>query len=300
MSIDTKLKITEIQRFCMHDGPGIRTTVFLKGCPLRCAWCHNPETQSARAELLFYADKCIRCAVCESICARGAHELKTAHRLDRTKCIACFRCVPNCPTNALEICGKEISAEEIISIVQKDAAFYGSVGGITLSGGEPFYQKDATIALLKACKSLGISTAVETCGYAEESVLRAAAPFVDLFLWDLKDTDAERHKKYTGVSNEKILRNLKMIDKLGARTRLSCILVNGINTDLRHYEEIARIANALRNTAGVSLIPYHAFGGTKATFLGECDNGNSDFIPDKEQVKNAKIFLKSKNVNVIN
>lgn len=297
MSTETKLRVTEIQRFCMHDGPGIRTTVFLKGCPLRCVWCHNPETQKRDAELLFYSNKCIGCGSCADICPGGAHTIAFEHRVDRTKCAVCAACAQVCPTKALEICGTERTDEEILAIVEKDSAFYGAHGGITLSGGEPFTQ-NAAVALLKACKERGLHTAVETCGYADIAILRETAPFVDLFLWDIKDTNDARHKKYTSVSNKKILDNLSAVNATGARIRLRCILANGINTDEAHYRGIAEIASSLSNCEGVEFLPYHAYGGTKAVFLGGEDTGRTDWIPEAEQLTQARIILQSRNVHV--
>ncbi len=298
MNTDIKLKVTEIQRFCMHDGPGVRTTVFLKGCPLRCSWCHNPETKKNIPELLFYHNKCIVCGDCVGSCPHGAHVIEEQHVVDRTKCSFCFECAKHCPTGALEICGNEMSIETILSVTEKDKAFYGNNGGITISGGEPFAQKEATLALLKACKEKGLRTAIETCGYADADILLAAVPFVDLFLWDIKDTDDERHKKYTGASNKKILENLTLADANGAKIRLRCILVNGINTDDEHYRGIAEITLALSNCEGVELLPYHAYSGTKATFLGCEDNGRKEWIPEAEQITRATIILKEHGINV--
>jgi len=200
------LKVTEIQRFCMHDGPGVRTTVFLKGCPLRCAWCHNPETQNKNSEMLLYNSKCIGCGSCIDSCKNNLHRIEKQHIIDRERCSLCGKCVEACPACALEICGKDMSIEEILSVVEKDRAFYGAFGGITLSGGEPFMQREKTVALLAACKARGLSTAVETCGYADTDILLSALPYVDLFLWDIKDTDNQRHKQYTGVYNDVILK----------------------------------------------------------------------------------------------
>ncbi len=291
MSIDMKLKVAEIQHFCMHDGPGVRTTVFFKGCPLRCAWCHNPETQNRAAELLFYPSKCIGCKSCEISCPQGAHTVDEKHLIDRKKCRSCFACTQNCPTNALELCGREMSLGEILSVTEKDRAFYGSTGGITLSGGEPFMQGVATVALLRAFKERELSTVVETCGYADADILRAAVPYVDLFLWDVKDTDDERHKHYTGVSNRRILKNLRLVDGAGAKTRLRCILVNGINTNETHYKKIAKLARELKHCEGVEFIPYHAYGGAKATHLGNADNGRREWIPTPLQIEEAKRIL---------
>jgi len=282
----------------MHDGPGVRTTVFLKGCPLRCAWCHNPETQSIKPELLFYPNKCIGCAACEASCPNDVHTLHGKHLLDRTKCTSCGACTTACPTGALELCGKEYTVEEILSVAEKDRAFYGDHGGITLSGGEPFAQGEATIALLKACKERGVSVAVETSGSADATILCNAAPYVDLFLWDVKDTDGARHKQYTGVTNENILKNLFLVNQTRAKIRLRCILVRGVNTDEKHYSAIAEIASKIHNFDGVELIPYHAYGGAKVVFLGGEDNGRREWIPTAEDIEHAGFVLSKHGVCV--
>lgn len=284
MSIDIKLKVSEIQRFCMHDGPGIRTTVFFKGCPLSCAWCHNPETRKAYSEILFYKNKCIGCAICENACKNGAAGLNNPHRIDRSKCLRCVLCASACPTGALEVCGEDMTVSEILAVAKKDMAFYGELGGITLSGGEPFAQGEAIITLLKECKENGISTVVETSGFADTDLLLRAAPYVDLFLWDVKDTDDERHKRFTGVSNKLSLDNLRAVNSTGARIRLRCILINGVNTDIKHYENVNKIAIGICNSDKVEVIPYHAYGGCKAEFLGYDDNGRPEWIPTKEQI----------------
>ena len=296
MNTEMNLNVTEIQRFCMHDGPGIRTTVFLKGCPMRCAWCHNPETQKFIPELLFYPNKCIGCAACEASCTNGVHTLHEQHLIDREKCVVCGKCVENCPTGALDICGEAYTVEKILSVLEKDQAFYGAAGGVTLSGGEPFAQGNAVIKLLKTCKENGLSTAVETCGYADPDVILAALPYIDLFLWDIKDTDSVRHKHYTGVDNAKILKNLSIVNEMNAKIRLRCILVNGVNTDERHYSAIAALASKINNLDGVEWIPYHAYGGTKSVFLGGEESGRKEWIPTREQIEKAKENLKSAGV----
>ena len=291
MNTDISLTVTEIQRFCMHDGPGVRTTVFLKGCPLRCMWCHNPETQKRQPELLFYSGKCIACQLCKEICASGVHSFSAQHTLDREKCIACGHCAKTCPTRALDICGRAYTVEELLSVFEKDRAFYGEIGGITLSGGEPFAQGEAVTELLRACKEKGLSTAIETCGYADPSRIAKAIAYTDLFLWDVKDTDGQRHKRNTGVSNKVILENLKDADAMGAKTRLRCILVNGVNTEDAHYRNVGQLALSLKHCEGVEWIPYHAYGGTKSTFIGGIDNGNKAWIPTNEQLLHAKSVL---------
>lgn len=285
---DIKLRVAEIQRFCMHDGPGTRTTVFLKGCPLRCVWCHNPEMQKAEKELLFFKNKCIGCRLCAS-CKNDVHTFDNGHKIDRRKCISCGECADNCPPSALRICGEDMSIDEIIREVKKDAAFYGETGGVTLSGGEPFAQPGVT-KLLKRSKSEGINTAVETCGYYD---VTDSVPYTDLFLWDIKDTDTARHKKNTGVSNEPVLKNLFAADKAGARIRLRCILVNGVNTDENHYKAVAALMKKLRNCTGADVLPYHAYGGSKAELTGREDNGDKSLIPTEEQINRFKEIIKN-------
>ena len=285
------LNVTEIQRFCMHDGDGVRTTVFLKGCPLRCAWCHNPETKSAAQQILFYDKKCIMCGACAEICPNSAHILRDKeHIFDRSACIACGACVSACCASALEFSLKKMTIVEIMNIVEKDSAFYLDNGGVTLSGGEPMAQPEGTVSLLREAKRRGIGTALETCGYFDEKYLPELTPLVDCFLWDIKDTNDARHREYTGVSNEKILSNLTLANELGARIRLRCILVNGVNTDKEHYKRISDIAAEIKNLDGVDFIPYHAYAGTKATHLGLSDNGRKDWIPSPEQIDTARGF----------
>lgn len=285
---DIKLRVAEIQRFCMHDGPGIRTTVFLKGCPLRCFWCHNPEMRRQEKELLYFKNKCIGCRLCET-CGNGVHSFdESGHRLGREKCKSCGECEKNCPASALRICGDDMTLSDILSEIKKDAAFYGISGGVTVSGGEPFMQSGVT-ELLKLCKEQGINTAVETCGYYD---VTAALPYVDLFLWDIKDTDDERHKKNTGVSNRRIIENLLKADRAGAKLRLRCILVNGVNTDDEHYKNVFEIASALKGCVGVDVLPYHAYGGSKAELIGAADRQNKALIPTDEQKESFKKALK--------
>ena len=218
--------------------------------------------------------------------------------MEREKCVLCGKCANICPTGALEFCGKDLSIEEILAVVEKDRAFYGEQGGVTISGGEPLMQKEASIALLRACKERGLPTAVETSGYVDEDTLRVAVPLVDLFLWDIKDTDDARHQKYTGVSHQKILKNLALADALGAKIRLRCILVSGVNTIETHYKHIAEIALSLSACEGVELLPYHAYGGTKALFLGGEDNGKAEWIPSLAQIAQAKAVLEAEGVFV--
>ena len=289
--------VADIQHFCMHDGPGIRTTVFLKGCPLHCAWCHNPETQSKKIELLYYEKKCIGCGEC-AVCSQNAHNFSAIHTVARDLCIGCGDCVAKCPTGALELVGKDYTADELFKIIEKDRAFYGENGGVTISGGEPFLQAEETISLLKLCKDNGIHTAVETCGYFSVDLLKKAVEVTDLFLWDVKDTNPQRHKEYTGVSNEKILSNLKLADLLGAKTRIRCILINDINANDEHYAKIVELYLSLGHCEGVEFLPYHTFGEAKTFALGRIGFRNDGWIPSKEQIIAAKEYLQLKGVRV--
>lgn len=276
------MRVTDIQRFCMHDGPGVRSTIFLKGCPLRCLWCHNPETQSSQKELLFYKEKCIKCGIC------GA--------CDKETCILCGECAKRCPTGAREVVGYEYTTQNLFEIIKKDLAFYGLSGGVTISGGEPFMQPEGTISLLKLCKEYGIHTAVETCGYFNSDIIDSAVKQTDLFLWDIKDTDCKRHKEYTGVPNEKIINNLILADSMGAKTRIRCILVNGVNTSEQHYENVFKLVSKLKNCEGVEFIPYHSFGGGKSESLGKKNSGNNNWIPTENQISEAKKYLSKKGI----
>lgn len=293
------LPITDIQRFCMHDGPGIRTTVFFKGCPLRCKWCHNPEMQNVKQEILFYEKKCISCGSCIEVCKQNAHIIiDNIHVFDHSRCNACGECIDVC-IGALTPAKKTIKLEEIVSIIEKDRPFYKNHGGVTLSGGEPLMHPTEAFELLKECKSRGISTAIETCGYFASNILKDIIKYTDLFLWDIKDTDNFQHRLYTGKSNDLILDNLQMANKLGANIRLRCILVKDVNTFESHYKKIAEIALSLSKCQGVEFIPYHAYGGSKMLFMGQSDNGRQEWIPSKEIIEKACKYMEKYKITVL-
>lgn len=293
------MRVADIQRFCMHDGPGVRTTVFLKGCPLRCAWCHNPETQKYHKELLYYESRCIGCGAC-AVCSQRAQVFSGRHTFRRDLCIGCGKCADECPTGALEMVGEDLGVEILLERIEKDRVFYGAQGGVTLSGGEPFLQAEEVLALLGACKERGIHTAVETCGCFPSEIVAPAVALTDLFLWDIKDTDPRRHMEYTGVSNSAILSNLLLADQLGARTRLRCILVSGVNTQKQHYQAVADLAGRLEHCEGVEFLPYHTFGGAKSAAMGMV-NGNRDlWIPHKDRIREATECLRERGIGVFN
>lgn len=262
--------IFNIQKFSVNDGPGIRTTVFLKGCPLRCIWCHNPESNSIKQELFYDEKKCILCGKCAAVCPKGCHSFaEEKHIFDRSKCILCGKCAQVCMTNALETVGYRQEVAEVIKEVMKDQVFYEtSGGGMTISGGEPLYQAEFTYELLKAAKEKGLHTCIETCGYANEDNFRKIADLVDIFLFDYKETDPQKHREFTGVSNDLILQNLRMLDDLGAKIILRCPIIPTLNDREDHFSGIAQTANSLKNILEINIEPYHPLGSGKTTMLG--------------------------------
>ncbi len=276
--------VTDIQRFCMHDGPGIRTTVFLKGCPLNCFWCHNPETKKAKSQLMFYQAKCIGCGACFACESRVHSETDGKHMVDFEKCIACGRCIGLCPTKALTMAGVSMESREIIDVVLKDKAFYGQNGGITLSGGEPMLNPSACIELLTLAKENGLNTAVETCGYFDKKHIEPLCKVTDLFLWDIKDTDDTRHKANTGVSNEKILKNLRLADRYGVPIILRCIMLKGINMNDEHKSKVKDIFASLHNGVRIDWLPCHSLGNSKAEAIGIGKTDLTSLEPSEEDV----------------
>lgn len=262
--------VFNIQKFSVNDGPGIRTVVFLKGCMLDCVWCHNPESKSAAPQLMLYSERCIGCKECVDACVRALHSFSDdgEHIIDRTKCISCGTCEKAC-VGALQICGTQMSVQEVITQVLKDKIFYkNSGGGMTLSGGEPFMQHKFALELLEAAKEHDIHTAIETCGYVSPEILRQAAKLTDLFLWDIKELDEKRHVEFTGVSNKLILSNLELLDELGAKVILRCPLIEGYNLRKEHLEGIGKLAQKLDCVIGVDVEPYHPLGRSKCEAMG--------------------------------
>lgn len=264
--------IFDIQRFCVHDGPGIRTVVFLKGCPLRCKWCHNPEGLESYPQILYNFEKCISCGLCASVCKNSCHVISDGiHIYDISKCTSCMECSKNvCPAEALKAAGYERSTESIIKDVLADRNFFDeSGGGMTLSGGEPFFQPEFALDLLRAAKKEGINTAVETSGATSSKVIEEAAKYVDLFLFDYKITGEDAHKKYTGVSQVPISENLAKLNALSANIILRCPVIPGINTNTEHYEAIGELTKRFKNIKKVNIMPYHAIGVSKYEKIGK-------------------------------
>ena len=266
-------RIFKIQRFSIHDGPGIRTTVFLKGCPLRCIWCHNPEGGSPAPQLSFAPEKCIGCGFCMRRCQRNAHVLvDERHTLDRSRCEACGSCTEECYAEALELVGRDASVAEVIDQVRRDEPFYTtSGGGMTLSGGEPLAQLEFSQALLAAAREHGLHTCVETSGFAPLADLEQIKPLVDLFLFDVKETDPEKHVEYTGVANDGILDNLKSLHASGASVRLRLPIVPGCNDRDEHFRAVADLCRGMPDLESVEIMPYHRLGAGKLERLGMGD-----------------------------
>jgi pyruvate formate lyase activating enzyme len=249
--------VSNLQKYSLHDGPGIRTTVFLQGCPLACAWCHNPETRPAGASVVFAAARCIRCGECLPACPRGCAEA-IADRGDRCGCLACGACVEACPTGARQLAGRRMTVAEVLAEIEKDGPFYDdSGGGVTFSGGEPLAQGEFLKSLLEACRRREMHTAVDTSGYAPREQLLAVAPLVDLFLYDLKFLDEAKHVQYTGVSNGLILENLRALGRVHGNLWIRIPVVPGINDRPEEIEGLVWLAASVPGVRQVNLLPYH-------------------------------------------
>ncbi len=288
-----KGNIVNIQRFSLHDGPGIRTTVFFKGCPLNCVWCHNPESKLKDIELAYYRELCIDCGNCKDICTMGCHTISGgAHHIGRKNCVVCGKCVNACPKSALEMIGSESPASEILTETLKDRAFYNnSGGGITLSGGEPLYQPEFALELLKLSKENGLHTCLETSGFTGYKNLERMIPYTDLFLYDWKETKENLHKKFTGFSNNLIHENLLKLDKAGAKTILRCPVIPKYNDREQHYIGIAELSKKLANIVEINLLPYHTLGSSKCESIGRAYPLSSlPSLSDEEKKKRTNII----------
>lgn len=261
-------RIAHLQRFSTTNGPGLRSTLFLKGCPLRCLWCHNPEMQAFGAELMVCQAQCALCGVCVQACPNGVHALEGGvHAVDRRGCRLCGRCQALCPGGAIELVGQSCTPRQALERLLRDRPFYAtSGGGVTLSGGEPLAQFDFTRALLALCGQAGLHRCLDTSGWGGRAP--ELVGLVDLFLWDVKETDPQRHLRFTGVALEPILESLERIDALGGRVRLRCPIVPGVNDRPAHLEALGDLAQRLACVEAVDLVPYHSLGLAKARALG--------------------------------
>ena len=262
--------IFNIQRFSTHDGPGIRTTVFLKGCPLQCVWCSNPESQEKNPQLMSRDIKCTACGKCMAVCPERAihfEDGKTARSIDWELCTQCFQCIEVCLSNALTVIGEEVTVEHVLKVVERDAVFYkNSGGGVTFSGGECLGQPAFLESLMNGAREKGLHIALDTTGFIQPGVLENLIERTDLVLFDIKHLDAQRHRELTGVDNELILRNLRRV-AASARTWIRIPLVSGINDSDDHIEQLSSLASEL-NVEKISFLPFHEGGVSKMAQIG--------------------------------
>lgn len=280
--------IYDIQRFSLHDGPGIRTIVFFKGCPLRCKWCCNPESQMKNKQIMYIKDNCIKCGKCIEVCPTGAIDLDN-NKISHTKCIACGKCVEVCYANALQMIGKKTTIKEVFHEIQKDSVYYKhSNGGVTLSGGEALMQPEFATELLKACKSAGYNTSIETTSFASLESLNQVLQYVDLVLLDIKVINNKLHKVYTGQSNELIINNIKHIAKTGKEVIIRIPLIPSVNDTDENINKTIKFIKELQSIIEVHILPYHRLGINKYDYLGYDYLLKQKSTPDEEHIKVIK------------
>ncbi len=292
--------LMDVKRFAVHDGPGIRTTLFLKGCSLKCVWCHNPEGIAPRAEMAFYAHKCLACGECVRVCSQGAHRMEAGQSVfERERCLACGACEEACPGEAMRRFGRRVSVEEALRLALEDRAFYEhSQGGVTVSGGEPLLQAEFVRALFERLKRERIHTAVDTCGNVSWEVFEKVLPQTDLFLFDVKHMDSSAHRALTGAGNERILDNLRRLSEAGARLEIRLPLVPGCNDD----EDVLRRMGVLLGQMNIEImrvLPYHSLARSKYAALGLCDTMPPVDSPDDAALERAVSLLHEGGVNAV-
>ena len=281
------LEVTDIQQGCTHDGPGLRTTVFLKGCPLHCRWCHNPETQSPKKELYYRPEKCIGCMTCTTVCPQKGHRQNAGiHEFDPEKC----------PSGAVEAVSHSRELADVMKQVLSDRVFYRRRGGLTVSGGEPTVQWEGLIALLDGAKAENISTCLETCGVFPASRIPELLKRVDLFLYDIKDTAPQRLKENTGADLDLVVSNLLQIDAGGGESVMRCILIPEVNLVPEHAEALGALYKTLSHCQYIELLPYHPYGLSKSQQLGRAEMQYHQ--PEQEELGSFASILTAKGIPV--
>jgi pyruvate formate lyase activating enzyme len=292
--------IFDLKRYAIHDGPGIRTAVFLKGCPLECWWCHNPEGQRAEAQLIYRENRCKASKACLEVCPHKAISFEEKSITHWEACDHCGECAKVCYAGAREIIGREVTVEQLMAEIERDIPFYDqSGGGVTFTGGEPMQQTTFLEEVIKACKSSQIHTTIDTCGYSSWDNYQAIRSMVDLFLYDLKLMDTERHLQYTSVPNKLILDNLKKLSGEAANIIVRVPLIPGINDDEENLVLCASFLCSLPKLMGVELMPYHEIGVAKYQALGKTYRLEKMIPPTDEQVKKAESYFLNYNLPVI-
>jgi pyruvate formate lyase activating enzyme len=292
--------ITDIQRFCVHDGPGIRTTVFFKGCNLRCAWCHNPETILPQPQLQVHPDKCIACGACLAACPRGAHTAVDGQRnFNRRLCTACGTCVRTCYAEALKLVGREVAGPAVLAEVLEDRAFYAnSGGGVTLSGGEPLCQQAFAIEVLRLCRDAGVHTAIETNLAWPWEHVEPVLPWLDLLMADIKTMDTALHRQWTGTGNERVLDNVRRLAGRDLPLIIRTPVIPGVNDTEKEIGRIADFIADLPNLQYYELLPYHPLGLGKYASLGMASSIPEDLRLDGERLKELAAVARQREIEV--
>jgi len=296
---EVKGQIFNIENYAIHDGQGIRTLVFFKGCPMRCQWCANPEGLTTQPELVFYDHLCIACGSCIDTCPNNALSFRNKYiQIDRDRCNTCGICVENCHAEALRLNCREMTVKEVMDEIEKNIVFFkNSNGGVTLSGGEALMQLDFATEILKNCKRKGLSTAIETCGFYAFNVLKKVIDNLDYIFYDIKHMDNEKHRQFTGVGNKIILDNLLRLQNYQVNINVRIPVLPGINDDIKNITATAKMIATLPKVKFIELLPYHRFGIHKYNELDRAYTLNEMMPPDKKDLYRLKKIFDNFHLN---